>query len=919
MVLHKRLLTSLSSGLLPLFSVSLLSASFSHALVIQPVQVKSALGEPFYAEIALSDLGSLPLKDIVVGLANPQELADLGIKAGSYQGTLNFSVQSQSGDRGVIIVRSKQPINEPFMDFVLRIKNGQNTRLKHINAMIDPPVNHKKIINLQPQLQTANSTAINLASSSTPTFEATQNPSSQSLNAKAERQLAVINAPPPSMNTQPQGSTPVKPQMPKRAPVPAEIEVSTAPKNKAAKHIVKNNESLWKIAKQLEPELQQPIGQIMQRIRDMNQDAFIAGDPNQLKRGATLVLPENSQKSTLVAAPQAVPPKQPATKTPTNTTTAPVTRSGRLPKAELTLVAPTVQGSAHGNSDTGQNVSSQPLPREIVLKIGQERRKTVLMQHEVTELDAQLALNDKKIAMLNAKLAQLEQQLKMRNQAKRQPVQNQPMQAVPPKKAANVILPIVAFASMALFGWSPNVAHAAEGDGGFPIWIIPVALLVIAIIVKVIQGKSADTKRPARGGKAKRPVRRPATPARKEQPAARPVTTVTPPASTPVPVARPAAQPKIDVLEEVQSYIERDRFTQAAGLLKEAVAKQPERVDIQVKLLEVFALQNDIEAFENQFNVVSSFNQPEASAHAEKMRALLQPTASDEFTPADDLSLDFTPSTPAAKSNVVEFEHHLAPPPSALDMPQELEVPTSTADQSLAELEAEFGFSQDLASPTPAASQPLDNTVHTELDTSFDLSLDDLEAVQEVSLQPQTNQVDFSPSPATTPTAAPEEQPVDLEFDLSDSFALDEVETIQPAPTAFKFDLEESSAAPQAPATPAQTQVNLDQLSVDDTNWADGFEDQDFNIGTDTSTTQSAPANVVPAAAESDANAADFLAKEFPFLVNLDVQQTNLELAESYLNLGERDSARELLGEVINQGNPQQQAQAQHLMQQLVS
>ncbi len=855
MVLRKRFFTSLSTGLLPL-----LSASFSHALVIQPVQVKSALGEPFYAEIVLSDLGNLQLKDISIDLANAQELADLGVKVGSYQGALDFSVQSQSADRGVIVVRSKQAINEPFMDFVLRIKNkqnNQNTRLKRINAMIDPPLNHKKIINLQPQIQTTISDSVNLASSSTPVVALSQNQVVKS-SGISERELAVINAAPPDMNdmnTSASISTATKSENPRPHSFPSEIEVSTTPQNKKAKHIVQKNESLWKIAKQLEPELKQPVGEIMQRIRAMNEDAFIAGDPNQLKRGAILVLPENSQKSTLVAAPQAAAPKKPITKAPTSKTTAPIVRSGRLPKAELTLVAPNVLRSTQGNSNTGQNVSSQPLPREIVLKIGQERRKTVLMQHEVTELDAQLALNDKKIAMLNAKLAQLEQQLKMRNEIKRQPAQKKPMQAVPPKKAANAILPIVAFASMALFGFSPNMAHAADGDGSFPIWIIPVALLVIFAIFKVIKSKSAD--KPAARGKAKRPVRRPAatTPIRKDnQPAARPV--ATPAASAPVPVARPAAQPETDVLQEVQSYIERDRFTQAVGLLKDAATKQPERVDIQVKLLEVFALQNDIDGFENQFNVVSSFNQPEISAHAEKMRALLQPKVED-FKAADDLSLDFTPSAPSVKSNEVEFDSE------DLDIPHDLVLPGAAPDQSLAELEAEFGFTQDLAKPAPA------------------------------------------------------DQPVDLEFDVSDSFNLAEVEAPATATSSFNFDMEEPAAIPTPVAAPAQSQVNLDQINVEDTNWADGFDDQDFNIGTNTAAPSAVTANVVPA--ENSGNATDFLSNEFPFLVNLDVQQTNLELAESYINLGERASARELLGEVINQGNQQQQAQAQHLMQKLVS
>ncbi|MDR9777882.1 hypothetical protein RJJ65_35705, partial [Rhizobium hidalgonense] len=213
--------------------------------VVQPVQVKSALGEPFYAEIVLSDLGNLQLKDISIGLANAQELADLGVKVGSYQGALNFSVQPQSADRGVIVVRSKQAINEPFMEFVLRITNKQNTRLKRINAMIDPPLNHKKIINLQPQVQTS-AAAINLASSTMPTVELSPNQTTRS-SYSSEQQLAVINAAPPDMTGLSSSSAHTKPLAPSstRSNAPAEIEVSTTAQKKAVKHVVQNNESLW--------------------------------------------------------------------------------------------------------------------------------------------------------------------------------------------------------------------------------------------------------------------------------------------------------------------------------------------------------------------------------------------------------------------------------------------------------------------------------------------------------------------------------------------------------------------------------------------------------------------------------------------------------------------------------------------------
>lgn len=898
MVLRKRLFASLSTGLLPLFSVSLWSASFSHALVIQPVQVKSALGEPFYAEVPLSDLGAVRLQDLAVGMASPQELADLGVRSGSYNGTLSFNIQAISADRGIIVIRGRQPVNEPFIDFVLRVKNGQNTRLQRVNAMIDPADKNKKLVNLQTQKQSQNpvqastSTAVSLATSTTPTIDIPASRNEKPLPS-TERKLNVVNALPPDMTPQ----QPTGIQASSKAAVAKEIEVSTAPQKNQPRHVVKKNESLWKIAKQLEPQLKQPVGQIMQRIRDMNQDAFIAGDPNQLKRGATLILPERDQNTTLVATPQVTSPFRPVPKAPTASASTPINRSGRLPKAELTLVAPNVQGSAQGNSSTGQNVGFQPLPREIVLKIGQERRKTVLMQHEVSELDAQLALNDKKIAMLNAKLAELEHQLKTRNQAKKLPAQKQHMQALPPKKVANAILPIVAFASMGLFGFAPNMARAAEADsgGGFPIWIIiAVAVVVIgAIVAKVLMGKSSS--KPAARGKAKRPATKRAAPAavKKEQPVARPAAAVA--TEVPVPVARPAATQPVatDVLQEVQSYIERDRYTQAVGLLKDAIGKNPERVDLQVKLLEVYALQNDIDGFEQQFSIVTAFNQPETSQHAEKMRMLLQPKPAEDFTPVDDLSFNFESSKPAsAENNVIEFDAQSAPA-----MPNEVEVPASAADQSLAELEAEFGFAQEPAVKSEPAA------------TTFDLNLDEFDSKPQV--QPKAKPVDFEPAPAK---AVPEDAPIDLEFDLNDSFVLEEVKIPEPAPTSFNLELNQPKESAKAPIAP---QVNLENLEVTDTNWADGFDDQDFNIGTSTTPASAASVSVTPA--DTSGSPEDFLAKEFPFLVNLDVQQTNLELAESYINLGERASARELLGEVMNQGNPQQQAQAQHLMQKLAS
>jgi FimV-like protein len=58
--------------------------------------------------------------------------------------------------------------------------------------------------------------------------------------------------------------------------------------------------------------------------------------------------------------------------------------------------------------------------------------------------------------------------------------------------------------------------------------------------------------------------------------------------------------PVSDVFEEVAVYLAYGRFTEAVGLLREAMAKEPERTDLAVQLLEVLGKQGDAAAYDAQ-------------------------------------------------------------------------------------------------------------------------------------------------------------------------------------------------------------------------------------------------------------------------------------------------------------------------------
>ena len=56
---------------------------------------------------------------------------------------------------------------------------------------------------------------------------------------------------------------------------------------------------------------------------------------------------------------------------------------------------------------------------------------------------------------------------------------------------------------------------------------------------------------------------------------------------------------------------------------------------------------------------------------------------------------------------------------------------------------------------------------------------------------------------------------------------------------------------------------------------------------------------------------------EFDFLSGADETATKLDLAQAYIDMGDDEGARDILTEVVEEGNPQQQAEALELLSRL--
>ena len=186
-----------------------------------------------------------------------------------------------------------------------------------------------------------------------------------------------------------------------------QVQAAQDKKSNTQQHVVQANESLWKIASRIAAETKQSIPEVMKQIRSNNQFAFIQGDPNRIRQGAAL---------NIAASYHAVPAQKQNSALPS----APVQKQSgkakyRLNQAEMSLVADNDQVSAQGSAkkDSSQNQTSS----ELSSKVMTAREKTVKLQQNVSQLVSALQQKDHRIQLLNARLAQLEQQLKQQNQA----------------------------------------------------------------------------------------------------------------------------------------------------------------------------------------------------------------------------------------------------------------------------------------------------------------------------------------------------------------------------------------------------------------------------------------------------------------------------------------------------------------------
>ncbi|KJV33651.1 hypothetical protein VI06_02770 [Aquitalea magnusonii] len=305
---------------------------------------------------------------------------------------------------------------------------------------------------------------------------------------------------------------------------------------------------------------------------------------------------------------------------------------------------------------------------------------------------------------------------------------------------------------------------------------------------------------------------------------------------------------EVDPVAEAEVYMAYGRDAQAEEILKDALAKDPSRQEVRQKLLELYAARPDTANFEKLAREFHASTDGKGQAWA-KVAAM--GLGIDPTNALYQLAADELPAeTPAPASD------------GLIDLDQEL-----------------FGAAEPVAaSPAPeplAAPQGAEDPLRAALFEEETVA----EKPAEVS-----NMLDFdldaelaapAPAAAEKPAAEPEAETNLLDFDFN-------LDSVASEPVASK-------AAPQPAAAPAASPAS------------DGFE----SLYEDMVAAAPAPAAPAPAPVVEPAPAADGMLLDDPL-------STKLDLAKVYLDMGDRDGAREVLQDLVGeaQGSLKEEAEA---------
>ncbi len=906
---------------LAIAAATALTSEMAYALGLGEVKLKSALNQPLVAEIELLDAKNLAPGEVVPVLASAEDFNRAGVDRQYFLTDLTFTPVLRPDGKSVIRVSSTKPVREPYLNFLIEVLWPSGRLLREYTLLLDPPLYSPEIA------------------------------------ASAAPQLPV--------------AAPIS--RPAAAPRAADRPAS-APQGEQYK--VTPNDTLWEIAERARQG--GTVHQAMLAIQDLNPDAFIGGNINRMKNGQVLRLPTAEQvasrsqaEAIQQVAQQNASWRQAAGAAPGGIRQLDATQRGSAGASparseqgdNLRLVAPEA-GSAKAGSEAGNGNDAAALRDKLAVSeenLDSSRRENLDLKDRLNDLQGQLDKLQRLMQMKDDQLAELQAQLATDGApagessapagetsavANAEPAAAAPVaasaegdtdpaeaqvapEAAPAAEPARAAKPEQKPAAPAAAPVQPEAESPSYLDdlmanpvllgvlGGSALLLLLVGLMALSrrnamkeaeLQESLLAENSSDTFFVAAHD---RDDEHAAAALAEDEREAEPTDSL--------------AAAGSDPLAEADIYIAYGRFNQAADLLHNALNDEPQRSDLRLKLMEVYAELGDREGFARQEAELRDIGG--SSAAIEQMRARYpamavgaglglavagaasssdldsfsvddleldapsttpEPLADDAFDLSlDDLELDSELNGPELNNSernneVVDASEPAAEQPaSELDdfNFDELELETAAAESSIDD------FSFDLDEPTKAGDPSFEDEL-----ARFSLDLDEQSAASSSVADEGSGRVLSAP----------------LETDAADDFDFGLADAPQPAhmPDEFDLSLDDEAVAPEA--APEVLASELEQVEAE-------LDDLSRNLSEPLDEPIQAPA----AAIDPVDPAPETMDEDFDFFADTDETTTKLDLARAYIDMGDAEGARDILDEVMSEGSDTQQQEAREMLAKL--
>ncbi len=885
-----------------------LSSSAAYAAGLGRLNVFSALGEPLKAEIEILALQPSEVDSLAARLASNVAYKQANIDLNGALLGVKFAVERRSSGQYVISLTSAQAMNEPFIDMLVELSWATGRLVREYTFVLDPPEYRGPAAISVPAIEPTGVAQPFSAVSPPPKAE-----------APASAPAATAPAPVPAAKPVAKPAAPAA-----AAPVPAKEAAKSA-----GTYTVKRGDTLARIAQQNRAE-GVSLQQMLVSLYKGNPDAFDGENMNRLRAGRILNLPDreaaavtteadatrmvNAQRndyakyrSSLGAAVAAAPARE---------------EGGRQAAGKIS--APEQDKPAAKEAAKDQLRLSRPEEGKAGGKGGAAASKDDMVAKEraLKEANERIALLEKNIAAMKSQSgAQLQQQAAKGDAAKAaskpEAAKPEPIKPEAPKPAASKAeapKPEAAKPEAAKPAAEeakpvapvPEAPKAPDAPKAAPKPVAPPppppapASFVDELLEDPMQMGLIGLVGALLGGYAFYAVRRKRKAAASSSIAATEPTfgssVLAAPGGASIDTdagdpfidsgsadAVPAESEEIDAVAEADVYMAYGRDAQAEEILKDALGKTPERHAIRLKLLELYAHRKDSASFEATARDLQSATGGEG-ADWEKAVALGQTLDPDNAL--------YSAGSPAGHDQTVI----LSADDVAMATAPDLVLDDTPADTPAAGAAPDIDFDLDLGAPaTDAAPGP---------------------AVE----QPATSNIDFdldlgAPATDSAPALAADEQPasgIDFDLDLgSDQTAvqpevLPEMPAAADAGDALSIDFE----LPGMTMTDAPVAVPVIEAPAAE----DGLLSIDFDLGlpeTSAVEEQQAPAldlSGISLDLDSPGGSDGSQSAQWQEVA------TKLDLAKAYQDMGDKDGARELLNEVVTEGDATQQDQARTML-----